>query len=347
MKTNRVAPFCVIAVMLCAVPSAWATWGARLSMGTTVVLSDPSCASPSTGVAVCAARGLGQTLMVDRFNGNHWSGWTMVAGVVTSNPSCTADGAGDVLCAARNGSGGISASVYDGSTWSTLIKAGGQITSAPSCALLRVGNVLCVGRSSAGGFTSSIYDGTSWSTFKTLAGSVVSDPGCGSDNTGGVVCIATTTTSWNVVAARFNGMTWTAFVNLGGNSTSNRYSCTPLGGPFGVLSCVARGTDQAVYVNDFKGGTWSVSSWSGWGSLGASANPVPSCAQSASSELGCAVVESDSALWVNSFNGSTWTGWITLGGNNMGNPACSELGNGKVLCAVVGLNGKASSTVGP
>ena len=94
--------------MLCAVPSAWAKWGARWSMGTTVVLSDPLCASPSTGVSICAARGMGQTLMVNRFSGNHWSGWTMVAGLVRSNPSWAADGAGDVLCAARSGSGAIS-----------------------------------------------------------------------------------------------------------------------------------------------------------------------------------------------------------------------------------------------
>jgi len=123
-------------------------------------------------------------------------------------------------------------------------------------------------------------------------------------------------------------------------------SAAPAGRTFGVLSCFARGTDEAVYVNDFKGGAWTVANWSGWSNLAGAANPGTSCSQSTTGELGCATVASDSALWVNSFNGSSWSGWLSLGGQNISNPACAGLGTGKVVCAVVGLNGKTTSTVG-
>jgi hypothetical protein len=347
MKTSRILPLFAIVVLLSAAPAVWAAWSTPLSMGTTTVLSDPSCASPVPGTAVCAARGLGQILVVNHFNGTTWSGWTSIAGVVTSNPSCAANGAGEVLCAARNNSGGISGTLFNGSTWSALVKAGGQITSGPSCAELTAGNVLCVGRSTAGGFTSSIFNGTTWSAFKTLNGSTVSEPGCGSDNAGNVICIATTTSTWSIVAARFSGAAWSGFINIAGKSTSDRYSCTALGGTFGVLSCFARGSDESVNVNDFKGGAWTVANWSGWSSLAGAANPGTSCSQLSTGELGCATVASDSALWVNSFNGSSWSGWLSLGGQHISNPACAGLGTGKVVCAVVGLNGKATSTVGP
>jgi hypothetical protein len=162
-----------------------------------------------------------------------------------------------------------------------------------------------------------------------------------------VVCIATSTTTWNVVAARFSGTSWTGFINLGGSSTSDRYSCTAPGGSFGVLTCQARGNNEAAFINNFKGGSWITANWSGWLSIGGSVNPGSSCAQSASGKLGCAAVASDAGLWVSSFNGTSWSGWASLGGKNVGNPRCTGLSNGKVLCAVVGLNGKAVSTVGP
>lgn len=348
MKTHRMQYYVVVAVMLSGLPSAWAAWSSLVSMGPTVVLSDPSCASPVEGEAVCAARGLGQTLVVNKWSGSAWSGWKVVAGTVTSNPSCSSDLSGNVLCAARNDSGGISAAVYNGTTWSPFTKAGGQITFEPSCAPLTAGKILCVARNTTGGFTSSIFNGSTWSPFQTLKGSVVGAPGCGSDGAGAVICLATSTTQiYTVVAARFSGTAWSTFINIGGSSTTDRYSCTQLGGTFGVLTCAARNTGTAQFVNSFSGGTWAATSWSGWGGLGGTVNPGTSCAQVATGQLACATVASDAALWVNTFNGSAWTGWAKLGGTDIGNPSCTSIGGAKVLCGVVGLNGRATSTVGP
>ena len=347
MKTLCTRYLLLGALSLCALP-AFATWKATVSMGTTVVEADPSCASPSTGLAVCAARGVGQTLVVNQWSGTKWATWKVIAGTVTSNPSCAGDGAGNVICGVRGSTGGLWATIYNGTTWGALTAVGGTLTSEPSCAQIKIGEVLCTGRSSAGGFTSSFYNGSVWSAFKTLVGSTVTAPGCGSDGEGGVVCIATTTTTWNVVAARFNGAAWSKFINLGGSSISDRYTCTTLGSTtLGVLSCFARGNNETFFVNNFKGGTWATTSWSGWVGLGGSLNPGGSCAQVDAGELACAVVASDAALWVNSFNGTSWLGWSKIGGTNNGNPGCTSIGAGQALCAVVGVNGKAVSTIGP
>ena len=348
MKTRRLQFLIVAAVVVCNLPSVWAAFGPLVTMGPTVVLSDPSCASPADGQAVCAARGLGQTLVVNKWSGSSWGGWKPVAGTVTSNPSCSSDGSGRVVCAARNDTGGISATVYNGTVWGALTKVGGQITFEPSCAPLTAGKVLCVARNTIGGFTSTVFNGTTWSLFKTLKGSIIGPPGCGSDGAGAVVCLATSTTSiFNVVAARFNGTAWSTVINIGGNSITDRYSCTPSGAPLGVVACAARGTNIGQYVNTYNGGAWAASSWSGWSGLGGTVGPGTSCAQTVAGQLGCAAVASDAAVWTNSFNGAGWTGWAKIGGIEIGNPSCASLGTTKVICAVVGLNGKAVSTVGP
>lgn len=338
-----------IMVVFCALHPVWAAWTGVVSMGTTIVLSDPSCASPSTGMAVCAARGVGQTLIVNQWNGTAWAVWKTIVGTVTSNPSCAADGADHVICGVRNATGGLSAVIYNGTAWGTLTSVGGTLTSELSCARLTVGSVLCMGRSAAGGYTSSVFNGTIWTAFKTLAGTTVSAPGCGSDGTGGVVCISTSTTNpWTVAAARFAGTAWSSFINIGGSSGAGRYSCTPLGGTFGVLTCFSRGAAGGLFGNDFKGGTWATTSWSGWSGLGGNVNPGSSCAQVVTGELACGAVASDAGLWVNSFNGSSWSGWSKIGtATYIGNPGCASIGAGKVLCAAVGVNGKAASTIGP
>jgi hypothetical protein len=76
--------------------------------------------------------------------------------------------------------------------------------------------------------------------------------------------------------------------------------------------------------------------------------PKGSCAVVASNQIVCGVFGvTDSALWVDEFNGTSWSSFTRLGQTTVGNPSCTTLGGGKVLCAVVGVNSKVSSIVGP
>ena len=91
----------IVACLLLQARADDAAWGGFTSMGSTLLNSDVSCASLSSGKVICGGRSLQHTLLVDLFNGVSWSGWTSLGGAITSNPSCTSDGAGKVICAAR------------------------------------------------------------------------------------------------------------------------------------------------------------------------------------------------------------------------------------------------------
>jgi hypothetical protein len=153
-------------------------------------------------------------------------------------------------------------------------------------------------------------------------------------------------TSSHELANRYNGTAWEGFINTGGQGTGEP-TCSDFG-VSGEVVCIARGTDTGLWVDRFVGGTWAVSSWTGWGRLGGLVGMKGGCASQAPSQLVCGVFGvADSALWVDEYNGTSWLGFGSLGQTTVGNPACTALGNGKVLCAVVGINNKVSSTVGP
>jgi hypothetical protein len=153
-------------------------------------------------------------------------------------------------------------------------------------------------------------------------------------------------TSSHELANRYNGTGWDGFINTNGQGTGEP-SCSNFG-LTGEVVCVARGTDTALWENHFVGGSWAVSSWTGWGSLGGLVGTKASCANLTASQLVCGTFGvRDSALWVDEYNGTSWLGFARLGQTTVGNPSCATLGNGKVLCTVVGINNKVSSTVGP
>jgi hypothetical protein len=153
-------------------------------------------------------------------------------------------------------------------------------------------------------------------------------------------------TSSSELVNRYDGTKWDGFISTGGRGTGEP-SCVNFG-VSGEVVCISRGTDTSLWANRFTGGTWAASSWTGWGSLGGLVGARGSCANLAASELVCGVFAvTDSALWVNEFNGTSWVGFARLGQTTVGNPGCTSLGNGRVLCTVVGVNNKVSSIVGP
>ena len=102
--------------------SASATWGSFVTMGTSTIIGDPSCAQVSSGKVVCGARNLQHAFVSNVFSGTAWGGWKVTSGtgVITSNPSCAGDGSGTVLCGARSATSTLVATVFNGTTWSPL-----------------------------------------------------------------------------------------------------------------------------------------------------------------------------------------------------------------------------------
>jgi hypothetical protein len=164
-----------------------------------------------------------------------------------------------------------------------------------------------------------------------------------------VICavngLNTTSKTQPLLVNRFNGTTWQGFLNTGGTPTTEP-TCTATG-VSGQVVCFARGTDSALWRNEFNGGAWSLTGWGGWGSLGGFVGKS-SCSMVSSGQLACATVGiTDGALWVDQFNGTGWLGWTRLGGTGIGATACSSLTSGKVLCMMLGVNNKGTSVTGP
>jgi hypothetical protein len=160
-----------------------------------------------------------------------------------------------------------------------------------------------------------------------------------------VICAMLNTASATIVN-RYNGTAWEGFLNIGGHNTGAAV-CTDIG-VSGQVSCFGRGEDTGLWGLGFHGGSWTLSQWGPWGSLGGLVGPKTSCGVITTNQVVCGVFAiNDAALWVDEWNGSTWLGWTRLGLTTVGNPNCVGLGNGKVLCAAVNVNNKVSSIVGP
>lgn len=204
---------------------------------------------------------------------------------------------------------------------------------------------MCSARNVSGGLTSSVFNGSTWASFATASAQTTGGPGCASDGAGNVICAVVSTTG-TVLVNRFNGASWASFIDIGGRATSG-VNCTPMD-ISGQVACFARGTDSSYWGNRFNGGLWSINQWGRWGTLLGLVNPGGSCAAYGVNEIVCGVVGiTDSALWVDQFNGAGWLGFTRVGQTALGNPACTSLGLGKVLCAIVSVNGSSWSTVGP
>jgi hypothetical protein len=114
----RLAVALTVLMLLTQANQAAAAWGAFVSLGTNPVNSDASCTGLTGGTAVCAARSLTNTMLVNHSNGTAWTGWKNLAGNITSAPSCAPDGTGQAVWAARSTAGGMVYAIFNGTVWS-------------------------------------------------------------------------------------------------------------------------------------------------------------------------------------------------------------------------------------
>jgi hypothetical protein len=347
-RSTAVAVMALAALSL-ATPPAFAAFTAPLSLGTGLVLPDPSCARFGSGQdVVCAALGPDSKLTVNAYNGLSWNGWTTIGQATGSSPSCAAVSSELVLCATRATNGKLSVYSYNGA-WSGPRDFGSGLASAPSCAGYRDGRAICVARSLSGGLTWTSTTGRKATAFETLAGTVTYAPGCASDKAGlgnrNVVC-AYGNKDGHIYVRRFDGSTATAPVDLGGRN-GREVRCTDLGpgsAAAGKVACAAVDVNSATFINTFSGGAFTLANWSGFVNANGTSSSVTSCASSTTNTLACATVAAqDSALYTIQTGGS----FTLLGGSFYGDPACISYTTGKVMCVAVGIDGQARSTVGP
>lgn len=336
---------------------AQAAWGSFVSMGPGAVLSDASCAADGVGTAVCAAIGAKSALMVNRFNGSAWSGWTTLTGVVTSVPSCSAAGAGKVVCAARTTNLAMVVWLWSGSTWSAPLTVGGGLATAPSCAPLSAGQVLCAARATSSKIVAEKFSGgtwaaASWTKIAPVDFAVYSPVNCAPDDLGHAICAWVSPQS-QVSVREFSGSAWSAALVLGGRAT-NPPICTD-GGVGGKAACFATGTDSALWGNAFAGGAFTLANWGGWGSIGGLVSGY-GCSEDGLHagvlQYACGIVGlTDNGFWTNEYISGSWGSWVAHGGSFVGNPACFALNTsvspGRVMCVLSTSTSLGVSVVGP
>jgi hypothetical protein len=71
------------------------------------------------------------------------------------------------------------------------------------------------------------------------------------------------------------------------------------------------------------------------------------CAAYGAGGAACGIVGYDSALYLQSYNGSGWLAPTKLSETLIGNPTCTSLSDNKVLCVAAGVDNTVYSTVGP
>jgi hypothetical protein len=339
-----------------------AAWSSFRQLSNTSLESDPSCAAESPGVALCAAIGPGSEIMYSRWNKTSWSAWTSLKTVVTSTPSCTNAGSGKVICAVRDTALQMVAYLDNSGSISSAATVKISLGSAPSCAAQSSGGVLCAGRGTTGNLvaatykTSATWSSADWTVLPPQPQTVYSPVNCtaGGDAAGAVICTWISVGS-AVTADMYSKGKWQGALDLGPILTSVP-ACTSAP-PDLAVACFAPGDSSGLYVNTYSDSGWSLSSWSGWESLGGLVHGY-SCAyyvatgQPLGIECGATAL-TNSGFWTDVYNGSAWSGWAQQGTDTfIGNPACFELDHavlpvGRAMCVVVQPNGRAASITGP
>ncbi|MFC3693503.1 hypothetical protein [Chenggangzhangella methanolivorans] len=338
----------VVAALSVSAPQARAAFSEFSSLGKDKVLSDVACIAAPKG-AVCTAQSIDSKLAVNKYNGSKWSGWDLIGAGVVSKPSCAQATSKLVVCAARHESGGVMVVTYNGK-WSKPEIVKGDTSSAPSCAGVGEDSAVCVTR----GVDGSLYwlksDGDKTSGLTKLNGATTVPPRCSPDNrftaTRMAICMYGNTDG-HIYARRFDGKGATGALDLAG-LTYTEVNCTELGkGTGGRVTCVTKNQFSNLYLTSFAGGPFQTTGWSAYAYIGGSVAGASSCGAIAFNQIGCALVGTDSQLFVYQVVNGTFSGFTAMGGTFVGTPSCFALEIGKVMCAAVGTDGVARSTVGP
>ena len=270
------------------------------SVGGSVVSAPEAAAGSGTSEDVFA-RGPGNALLQDHWNGGAWAGWASIAGNVTGDVGAVSNGMSrtDVF------TGGTDNQLYhqtwNGSSWSPPVALGGVLTYGPD-ASLRPGTPAHVDVWVAGTGGQLFHKwsddgGNTYGAWQALGGVLTSDPRAVSWSAGRVDIFARGTDFqlyhrwWDAASG------WSQWQALGGYLTSapDVASCAS-----GRLDVFARGTDNGLWRL-----SWNGAAWSGWLPLGGSWSNAPSAqCRPGTSQVDLFDVDSGGAVWMGTIGGS-------------------------------------------
>jgi hypothetical protein len=270
------------------------------SLGGSVI--SPEAAAGSATSEDVFARGAGDTLVDDHWNGGSWSGWSAPIGSgVTADAGAVSDGPARTDVFTRGTDNRLYHLVWNGTSWSGPTALGGTLITGPD-ASIRAGTPAVVDVWVAGS-DGQLYHkwsadgGNTYGSWEALGGYLTSDPRAVSWSSTRVDVFVRG--SDKQLYHRWWGASsgWSGWEALGGGLTSapEVASCAP-----GRLDVFARGTDNGLWRL-----SWNGSAWSGWLSLGGSwaASPTAECRPGANT-IDLFEVDGGGAVWAGSIAAS-------------------------------------------
>jgi len=185
---------------------AFASWSGykQIDPGEVPVFSDYSCASPSQGVAVCAAINNLHTLRVLIYSNGSWSEGPTMGSLPGGPPSCASAGGGVVACATDQG---IELGLEVPGKGEYQASSGDVRVGPPSCVAIKSGYVFCATTTSNRGIAGFVYEPKSaqFGLATRLGQTLYSPAGCAEDGLGHAIC------SWvaanaNIIVGKYLGI---------------------------------------------------------------------------------------------------------------------------------------------
>jgi hypothetical protein len=323
-------------------------WSGLQDAGGTMV-TDPSCTTFAGTQALCASVSTDGTLTVNHFDGTRWTGPQDAGGVVVRKPNCTHESLFDAMCAVIGVDQALYVNHFNGAAWSGFTHLGGVSMSDPACTgITGLSEMHCAIIGVDGALWVNDHDGIGWSGFKKLGGNYIYNPTCTEDYTFGGAFCAAVTTDGKLDGWKYANGVWGRMPNpvSAGAAITADPSCTGIGRQ-DILCAVRAG--NSLRVNFANNGF----TWPRFSNLGGILAGAPSCTLSSSPfdatpTAVCAVRGINSAVFINSFNGSSWSGYQALPGTTtVGAPSCTATNAAsQPLCAARGTNNHLYISVG-
>src|SRR3954454_8077926 len=226
-------------------------------------------------------------------SGWRWGSWTDLGGTVTGRPACIPVGSLGIECYAGSPSKAVYRWAYDGSYWSGPTKLGGSTVVRPQCVVRSGTDCFIV---DANGYLWTIHLSTAGKagTWKKLGTGFGLAPQCINNGSGKLDCFAQSKTH-QLLKGFYNGSTWGAWTNLGGNVVSEPacYKTSSTTNP--DFDCYWTDGGFSLREKQRLGGTWQAEQ-----NLGGAIQQKPACLVT-NGRKDCYARGTDNALWQKSF----------------------------------------------
>lgn len=229
------------------------------------LLGAPAITAPAPGLLAVAVRAPDNSVQVNSWTGQWWTGFGSIGGYVIASPTVVSWGPGRLDVFAVGGDRSLWHRAYYAGAWHGWEPLGGTIIGGPAAVSQSAGTLDIFVRGGDNALWRISWTGRGWTGFARLGGVLSADPAAVSSAPGriDVIVRGTDDQAWHLVTGRW---TW-GWEALGGRLLGGAAAAAR--GP-GLLDVLARGTDSTLWLR-----SWTGRGWTGWQPLGGTASSSP------------------------------------------------------------------------